>query len=120
VFPFKYLHPNAGALLRKQILLLDPSLHNFHEGDEFYSDFNMQSTRTTNPSVSPVPQVVQGAGQQNITAGENLSRNAALSRSGGSFSFSGENSGGTPSQTDSLGGSPSGSAPDLLDHTQSA
>jgi hypothetical protein len=63
---------------------------------------------------------VQGAGQQNIAAGENLSQNAASSRSGGSFSFSGENSGGTPSQTDSLGGSPSGSAPDHLDRAQSA
>jgi hypothetical protein len=83
MFPFKHLHPNAGALLRKQILLLDPSLHNFHEGDEFYSDSNMQTTRATNPSVSPVPQVVQGAGKQNIEAGEKLSRNTASSRSGG-------------------------------------
>jgi hypothetical protein len=32
VFPFKSLHPNAGALIRKQILLLDPSLCNFERG----------------------------------------------------------------------------------------
>jgi histone deacetylase 1/2 len=29
VFPFQNMHPNAGGLLRKDTLLLDPSLHNF-------------------------------------------------------------------------------------------
>jgi hypothetical protein len=32
VFPFKTLHPNAGALLHKEILLLDESLQNFEHG----------------------------------------------------------------------------------------
>lgn len=38
VFPFKYLHPNEGALLRKEILLLDPALHNFDFGDDHGND----------------------------------------------------------------------------------
>jgi hypothetical protein len=90
VFPFKTLHPNAGALLRKQILLLDPSLHNFEEGDDFGSDLHMQNTHAINPSPSLVPRVPHDAGRQNIAAGENLSQNAAPSHSYDSFEFSGK------------------------------
>jgi hypothetical protein len=32
VFPFQTLHPNAGALLRREILLLDSALLNFDQG----------------------------------------------------------------------------------------
>jgi hypothetical protein len=38
MFPFQHLHPNVGALLRKEILLLDPSLHNFEHGNEYFDD----------------------------------------------------------------------------------
>jgi hypothetical protein len=55
VFPFKSLHPNAGALIRKQILLLDPSLCNFEQGDDIVDDFTMENTHATNPYVSPIP-----------------------------------------------------------------
>jgi hypothetical protein len=32
VFPFSSLHPNAGALLKSEILLLHPTLRNHNEG----------------------------------------------------------------------------------------
>jgi hypothetical protein len=54
IFPFKHMHPNAGALLRREILLLDPSLHNSEFGHEPMDDFNMENTRTTNTVASPV------------------------------------------------------------------
>jgi hypothetical protein len=33
IFPFSTLHPNAGALLNAKIILLHPTLRNFHEGE---------------------------------------------------------------------------------------
>jgi hypothetical protein len=59
VFPFHHMHPNAGALLRREILLLDPSLHNSEFGHEPIDDFNMENTRTTNTIASPVLAVLQ-------------------------------------------------------------
>ena len=38
VFPFTSLHPNAGALLRKEILLLPPSLQNDDHGGDNCTD----------------------------------------------------------------------------------
>lgn len=47
VFPFSKLHPNAGALLRSQVLLLPPSLLNSssinHEGQQIPGP-NMSNT----------------------------------------------------------------------------
>jgi hypothetical protein len=36
--PFKELHPNAGALLQRDIPLLDSPLHNSKQGGEFIDD----------------------------------------------------------------------------------
>jgi hypothetical protein len=62
VFPFQNLHPNAGALLRQEILLLDPSLHSFAHGDEHLDDLHADNSHTTNlvPSAPfVVPRVLQ-------------------------------------------------------------
>ena len=37
-FPFADLHPNAGALLRKEILLLPPDLTSFDQGGQNIDD----------------------------------------------------------------------------------
>jgi hypothetical protein len=58
VFPFKSLSPNVGALLRKQIFLLDPPLRNFESGDDATSDLCKENTHATNPFVSHVPYVL--------------------------------------------------------------
>jgi hypothetical protein len=65
VFPFKSLYPNAGALLRKQILLLDPSLRNLEQGDVLIDDSNVTNTHAPNPVARPIPFVVQDAGHRN-------------------------------------------------------
>jgi hypothetical protein len=38
VFPFASLHPNVGALLKKEILLLSSFTHNSHEGAQNIDD----------------------------------------------------------------------------------
>jgi hypothetical protein len=67
VFPFKSLHSNVGGLLRKQILLLDPSLRNFYQGDDAISDSSMENTHATDPFVIHVPYVLQDAARRNAT-----------------------------------------------------
>jgi histone deacetylase 1/2 len=59
VFPFKHLHPNAGALLRKQILLLDPSLQIFEQEHVTTNDSHVEDAHTTNPVARPVVPLVQ-------------------------------------------------------------
>lgn len=44
VFPFESLHPNAGAILRKEILLLPSNLWNFEQGGDNCTDQNDDST----------------------------------------------------------------------------
>ena len=53
VYPFESLHPNARALLRKEILLLPSNLQNLdHGGDDCTnSTDNPTSTRTVLPHV---------------------------------------------------------------------
>jgi hypothetical protein len=116
VFPFKNLHPNAGALLQKQILLLDPSLHNFEQGNVTIDDMHMENTHATNPSHRPGFTVVQDTAQPNTAAGENFVQNDALSSSGAQSEFSGENSSSNRSQADSLSRSASGSEQIPSDH----
>jgi hypothetical protein len=89
VFPFKSLHPNAGALIRKQILLLDPSLCNFEQGDDTTDDSIMENTHAINPSTSVVPYDLQGAARRDVAAGENSGQNSAPSSSFDSFPQSG-------------------------------
>jgi hypothetical protein len=70
VFPFASLHPNAGALLRRKILLLPESLCNHpvssHEGEKHCNDL------TPNDSVIPVTTNMLQVQQR---AGENLTEN---------------------------------------------
>jgi hypothetical protein len=75
VISFQHLHPNAGALLRKEILLLDPSLHNFELGGKFSNDQHMANTPIINHAPSSpfaTPQVSAG---RITNTGENLSPN---------------------------------------------
>ena len=62
VFPFEQLHPNAGAQLRKDIILLDASLRSSEQGDEFIDDSLM--TNPTNEVARPVSEVVQAVPQR--------------------------------------------------------
>jgi hypothetical protein len=70
VFPFASLHPNAGALLRREILLLPESLCNHpvssHEGEKHCNDLI--------PSDSVIP-VTTDMLQVQQRAGENLTEN---------------------------------------------
>jgi hypothetical protein len=100
VFPFKKLHPNAAALLQKEIILLDPTLQNFEQGDDFINDF-MENTHATDPLSSPVC-VLQDAVSQNSAPRKNLIQNGVPSSSQGSFEFSGGNNISAGSQADSL------------------
>jgi histone deacetylase 1/2 len=54
VFPFNDLHPNAGAMLRKEIILLDTNLRNIEQGDEFIDAPIL--TNPTNPGLSQCSQ----------------------------------------------------------------
>jgi ABC-type thiamine transport system ATPase subunit len=58
-FPFKTLHPNASALLRWEILLLDSSLQNPEHGDVTIDDLHMENSHATNPTSRPVSAVLQ-------------------------------------------------------------
>jgi hypothetical protein len=51
IFPFQALHPNAGTLLRKEILLLDSSLRKSDQGDAYDDDSHMVAF-TSNPTSS--------------------------------------------------------------------
>jgi histone deacetylase 1/2 len=79
----------------------------------------MENTHATNPIVSVVPSVVQGAASQNNAGGENLGQNSASTRSYGSFQFSGQNDNNTDSHVDSLDRSSLGSAQIASDHVMS-
>ena len=73
LFPFEKLHPNAGALLRQEILLLPPSLSGLdHEGDNSSSDLFVTNHHTMAKSTA--------AGT--IIPGENRVQNAEI---GGHF-----------------------------------
>jgi hypothetical protein len=69
VFPFHHMHPNAGALLRHEILLLDPSLHNSEFGHEPMNDSHWKILVLLIPLL---------AGRRTEAPGENLSQNGAF------------------------------------------
>jgi hypothetical protein len=120
VFPFQNLHPNVGALLRKEILLLDPLLHNFKLGDAHDNDSNMANTSTTDPAPSSscvAPQVSAG---RRRTRGENLSPNGASGAENSSHTIIPENANSTGHEEDFLTESSSGSAHSSSDHTLSS
>jgi hypothetical protein len=54
-FPFETLHPNAGARLRKETLLLPEHLRNPGRGDADCIDVNVTNNHATNE-----PQTVSG------------------------------------------------------------
>jgi len=65
VFPFESLHPNAGARLRKDILLLPDHLQNPEPGVENCTDSHASNTRATNDesqnfSGGDLVQVIEG------------------------------------------------------------
>lgn len=67
IFPFASLHPNAGAILKKEILLLPPNLRNFEQGGDDCTD---QYDTSTSSSGAFIP--VQGHGEN---GGENDAQN---------------------------------------------
>jgi hypothetical protein len=76
VFPFKSLHPNAGALLHQEILLLPSTLHNPEHGDEFVDDINMTNV-PINSASSPICVDPQVTGIRTMQAGENSAQSGA-------------------------------------------
>jgi hypothetical protein len=117
IFPFKELHSNAGALLCRDILLLDSSLHNFEQEGELI-DGTILANPTNHPTLQVFPEDLQQTGEnleendvqyslndsymQSGEAENDTDREVDISTRSGSSSLSGFNH--TPS-----GGSPSGS-----------
>jgi hypothetical protein len=58
IFPFKELHSNAGALLRRDILLLDSSLHNFEQEGELI-DGTILANPTNHRTLQVFPEDLQ-------------------------------------------------------------
>lgn len=73
VFPFESLHPNAGALLKNEILLLPPNLRNFEQGGDDCAD---QHEHTTSSSVASVP--VQVHGENGVENDQNLAHSGPI------------------------------------------
>jgi hypothetical protein len=82
------MHPNVGALLHREILLLDPSLHNFEFGHEPMNDSNMKNTCTTNTIASLILVVLQDTCRTTEAPGKNLSQNGASMSSNKSHEIS--------------------------------
>jgi hypothetical protein len=68
VFPFKELHPNAGALLRRDILLLDSSLHNFEQEGELVDDLILPNP--TDSTLDVFPEILQQRAGENSDAND--------------------------------------------------
>ncbi|XP_071677134.1 uncharacterized protein [Lolium perenne] len=96
-----HLHPNAGALLRKELLLLDPSLHNFEHGNEHFDDPHDDNIHATNPT-SSVPLIVpQDAAGRARGAPENLGSNGAQNSQNSSHEITEEEDNGAGHEVDS-------------------
>ena len=54
IFPFASLHPNTGALLRKEILLLPENLRSFDQGGDNCTDQNDDNIASTSSALVPV------------------------------------------------------------------
>ncbi|KAK1620332.1 hypothetical protein QYE76_025849 [Lolium multiflorum] len=115
VFPFQALHPNAGALLKQEILLLDPSLHNSEHGDATLDDTNLANA--PNPSLGmSSPSDVQGSTRRAAPADENLRQNGAQTTSETSHEISAQEDTDTGHGADSPTESISGSGGSSSDH----
>lgn len=113
VFPFKSLHPNAGALLRKEILLLPRNLQSFDHGGDNNCD-NQYDSNHASSSLSLMPvQVLEENGAENGQNDQNLAGNDAI------LHVDGEEGAGAPYEDDSEApGTPA--RPSALDHARSA
>ncbi|XP_071679967.1 uncharacterized protein [Lolium perenne] len=104
-----HLHPNAGAQLRKEILLLDPSLHNFEHGNEHFDDPHDDNNHATNLA-SSVPLVVsQDAAGRARGAPENLGLNGAPNSENSSPEITAEGDNSAEHEVDSASQSTPGS-----------
>ena len=74
IFPFASLHPNAGALLRKEILLLPENLRSFDQGGDNCTNQYDDNIASTSSALVPV-QVGSENGAQND---ENLAETDAI------------------------------------------
>jgi hypothetical protein len=123
VFPFEKLHPNAGALLRKEITLLPDILLNpsssFH-GDAIACDLIGASPNHANPagsiysdvSTAGTPSDKRNGGKQNTNGGETRQHSSCY-RMCFPQGDSAETEGDTPAvPAATLGESASGSSPD--------
>jgi hypothetical protein len=69
IFPFESLHPNAGALLRKEILLLPDNIFPQNRGTN--TDANMTNVCSTMPILSPVQIHAENPSQNAENPGQN-------------------------------------------------
>jgi hypothetical protein len=75
MFPFQTLHPNAGALLPREILLLEPALTYFDQGGDNSTDPHAANFHTNPVSSSPCCAPQETTGRQ-LVAGQNLAQNS--------------------------------------------
>ena len=70
IFPFQHLHPNAGAQLRKEILLLPEQLRPFDHGEDNNRFDHLVNSHTTNP-VPSGEFAAENAGENGANFGQN-------------------------------------------------
>jgi hypothetical protein len=68
VFPFSTLHPNVGALLKAEILLLHPTLRNLNEGEHVDEPNMANAADATSESLSDIGHSDGENGVQNSTS----------------------------------------------------
>jgi hypothetical protein len=90
VFPFKTLHPNDGELLRKEVLLLDPSLQPFVSENEHFDDTHDDFMHATNPVQSAPFIAPQGLAAQHQDSPQNSDEIDASNSSNTSHEISAE------------------------------
>jgi hypothetical protein len=108
VFPFQDLHPNAGARLRQEILLLDSSLLNSDSGDATFDDPHVTNLPTTN-GLPSAPLVVQASPR---TDAENLRSNGTTNHPPASSEILSQNANSSDPEEDFLTQSASDHEPD--------
>ena len=78
VFPFETLHPNAGALLRQEILLLPSTLRYFDHGGNNCNNQHDDSIPTGTSPCLPCVQVPEENGVQNDQNDQNPIQNEVV------------------------------------------
>jgi hypothetical protein len=69
VFPFSTLHPNSGALLKAEVLLLHPTLCNSNESECVVEPNMANATDTTSESLADTCHSDEENGVQNSVLG---------------------------------------------------